>query len=197
MRNSTQEKVARFIDTYKNSYSFKYRDFENHKISSVFFYVMRRMGIIQPLRKNNFRIDNAKFESLGYNAVFKAYENYMNGHRDSDNEKKDEKELMINVFEQMPVVFSSFDFCKALVKKGYSRAKIKKGEARQFLKTVANQNGPRSMQWAKKISHEAPMKFSQLLVTSTSTEQYTQECIAHLKSIGYRVMKPINQWEEI
>lgn len=187
-----------FLAAYETK-AFRFKDWENQKSNNIFFHVMRRMGIIKKLYKNYFTIDKEKLNALGHGAIFREYQNYLNAKKQNKVIKtlpaNSETELLNEVFNEMPNEFSSHDFCKVLAGKGFSRAKIKKGAAAEYLKSVSIQNEKWSRTWRKiPVQPQLSIHDINVPVAMSMTEQ---GAIAYLKSLGYKIMKPINQWEEI
>lgn len=196
MKPETKEKVMQFIAAYEGK-AFKNEDWEKQKSSFVFFHVMKKMGIVKPLYNNFFTIDKDKLNSLGYGAIFKAYDDYMktkSQNRAIKKSAKPEIELLSQTLDQMPNGFSSHDFCTVLSAKGFSKAKIRKGAAAEYLRTVAIQTGKGARTWRKKPVQTQLSIHDINVPAATITEQ---GAIEHLKKLGYKIMKPINQWEEI
>jgi hypothetical protein len=93
-------------------------------------------------------------------------------------------DILSKTLSQMPESFSSNEFAIQAKKNGISKRQIANGIIASYLNINATKGNSRRM-WIK---------------TSTSRSTVSPDieyCIARLKELGYKVLKPINQWEEI
>ena len=86
----------------------------------------------------------------------------------------------------MPEIFTSNTFCKQAAKKGVSDRIIQDGYAAKFLKETCIQYETRRT-WKKQVTSD------QLFLPVDKLA----ESINYLKSLGYKVMKPVNTFEEV
>lgn len=100
---------------------------------------------------------------------------------------KTDLELLQVAFAAMPKEFTGNEFSKVCQNVGIKQSKIDAGVATQFLHLNARQTTSRKM-W---IKNSAPKESGDV-----ATDKI-EEAIATLKSAGYKVFKPITQFEEI
>jgi len=122
-------------------------------------------------------------------------------------QKIQESDIMHKTFEEMPNKFTGFLFNKTLIKNGYPSEKIRKGEGNQdFLRPMAENLGYKSKTWIKKpefqkstgmFKDEEPIIISKPIETIKAPEMNEEKAIEFLKSKGYKIMKPVSNWEEI
>jgi hypothetical protein len=101
---------------------------------------------------------------------------------------------------EMPNVFTSQEFNKRAISNGYSERILKKKGLGDFIKQFAK-NEPRGKIWTKiegtlfeKEATDAnirPTVFDQL-----TNDDFVEKMIMVLKSKGYKVMKPVDEWKE-
>jgi hypothetical protein len=99
------------------------------------------------------------------------------------------KSFYDQAFAKMPNVFTSNQFAIA-VRKYFPASLIPKNN-QEYLNTVCDRigNPNKNRLWRKKVvAHTETLPLT--------TEQYTNDCITHLKSLGYKVMKPIVEFTE-
>ena len=106
--------------------------------------------------------------------------------KNEDWEKQKSSFVFFHVMKKIGTVLSA---------KGFSKAKIRKGAAAEYLRTVAIQTGKGARTWRKKTVQTQLSIHDVAVPVVTMTEQ---GCIAYLKSLGcYKIMKLKTQWEEI
>ena len=111
---------------------------------------------------------------------------------------------------EMPKHFTSHKFNRQAIINGYPEARLKNKGLSSFLKKYANNDGLRSKHWTKidfVISVDSQNKNNQVSIYDDG-EDFKREkvlgensitdeqMIQHLKSKGYKIMKPINEWLE-
>ena len=100
-----------------------------------------------------------------------------------NNVEIDKRALFFKALKNMNKNFSSDEFLKEAQRIGFKIINHKEiAEARNFLNSEAVLNGRRS--WVK-------------LPEMKTEEIRTSECIEYLKSLGYKIMKPISDYVEI
>lgn len=96
---------------------------------------------------------------------------------------KPEKLTALNqVFEKMPNQFTSYEFVKRAKKMGF-RVSSPSG----FLHSVALNGGSMGKLWTKKP----------VLGPAAGPGLTVEVCIAFLKERGYKIMKPVSEWQEV
>jgi hypothetical protein len=88
-----------------------------------------------------------------------------------------------NVLDKMPVGFSSKYFFRVCRQQGMSNVELDGGRAFSFL--LDNCNRIDRALWRKREIQSA-----QLDLTKQAEEMTVEQMIAHLKSLGYKVLKP-------
>jgi hypothetical protein len=93
-------------------------------------------------------------------------------------------EILSKSLEKMPDFFSSNQFADAAIRQNYPKIAIAKGMLGSFLHKHATQSNTSKRMWHKR---------------GNSHQQFNDidAAIALLKSHGYRVLKPISDWQEI
>lgn len=208
MKIETKQKIAKFITENANK-DFCHEDYRGYKLSYVFFHVMKKAGIIKHSDSYRFIIDIARFNELGYAFIYQAYADYVSekernrkhvSRSSSYARQQETKPIMDAAFKQMKDVFTSYEYCQLLIKNGIDPELVRKGIAANYLKQIATQNGHRSKTWFKKTSQNKPNN-DRVIIQPEPKPLFTfnsnEEIINHVKSLGFRVLKPINQWEEI
>lgn len=95
------------------------------------------------------------------------------------------KEILTKTLNEMSYVFSSNEFSKRAKKNGLLQTLINGGALSSFLHNNAIQDGSRRM-WRKK---------NDLIFEKSKSEQIA-DAIKLLKSEGFKIMKPVNDWIE-
>ena len=102
--------------------------------------------------------------------------------------------ILEKTMEEMPRVFTSREFNKSAIRKGYPEEIIRRNSGlSEFIKLHAYNNGHGGKTWTKKNAEPD-------LLFSNDIEFYKEEIeyfIKALKSKGYKVMKPVNEWVEL
>ena len=114
----------------------------------------------------------------------------------------DEVNIMHKTFDEMPNRFTGFLFNKVLIKNGYSANKARRGtKHRNFLRNMAENLGYKSKTWIKKPEFQKETGIfsdENFKIKPAQPQQLTeQRAIEFLKSKGYKIMKPVSNWEEI
>jgi AAA+ superfamily predicted ATPase len=92
-------------------------------------------------------------------------------------------EILEQTLKKMPLHFSSNYFISCAKKKGLSQIEVNNGIVKNFLIMNAKRGDSKRL-WYKK----AP---------NVDGNDKLTEAIAFIKSKGYRVMKPVNDWIEV
>jgi len=90
--------------------------------------------------------------------------------------------ILEKTISEMPNSFTSNEFNKRARKNGYPAKNLQRKGLASFIKKYANNAYPGSKTWIKKTSSESLIR--------------EEEMIEHLKSKGYKIMKPVNEWVE-
>jgi len=93
-------------------------------------------------------------------------------------------EILSKSLEQMPDFFSSNQFADAAIRQNYPKIAIAKGMLGSYLHKHATQSNTSKRMWHKR---------------GNSHQQFNDidAAIALLKSHGYRILKPVSDWQEI
>lgn len=104
----------------------------------------------------------------------------------------------MRAFEAMPDIFTSRVFNKKALSLGYPKSMLQGNGLAGFLHRYADNQGKFSKVWRKKSVPE-PVKdeFSNAISAPEPVKDEISKAIFLLKSKGYRVLKPINDWEEL
>ncbi len=105
-----------------------------------------------------------------------------------------QSEILEQTMAQMPRVFTSNEFTRLAIKNGYPERRTKNG-VYIFLQRYADNEGFRSKTWTKRETSKEInlLNFSNQDVKVELTED---EMIDRLKEKGYKIMKPIKDWQE-
>lgn len=95
-------------------------------------------------------------------------------------------ENLKQALEKMPYTFTSHMFCRVAANYGLTKRDIDNGVVAYFLKQNCNQLSSKRS-WAKKTAGT-----NTIFQTST-----LEEAIKMVKDAGYKVMKPVNEWQEV
>jgi len=95
-------------------------------------------------------------------------------------------DILQKTLDEMEFSFSSNQFSKKARKNGLSKQEISNGIIAIFLHRNAIQGNTRRM-WRKSNTLDSPKKI----------EDKIAEAIDLLKSSGYKILKPINEWIEL
>jgi len=125
----------------------------------------------------------AKIETTGGKTWIKNSQNI-----NQDFYLKDNKKVLEDVFKAMPDVFTAREFRSQLEARGYNPYRGKKG-FNDFLSKHAKTEYPKSKTWIKKTGTS--------WIEPISEKTDLQKAIELLKNNGFRILKPINQWEEL
>lgn len=91
--------------------------------------------------------------------------------------------ILEKTMKEMPNEFTSNEFNKRAVKNGYPLRSLKKKGLSSFIRKYADNFYAGSKTWVKyRIENNNKMNDEQM--------------IKHLKSKGYKIMKPVNEWVE-
>lgn len=97
--------------------------------------------------------------------------------------------ILEKTMEQMPNSFTSNEFNKKAISNGYPRKSIQRKGLSNFIRKYADNAYRGSKTWIKRSSKE-----------KKEDKQYAfetfDEIIAFLKSKGYKIMRPVNEWVE-
>ena len=106
-------------------------------------------------------------------------------------------EILKKTFDQMGNCFTSQEFAKKAIKNGYSRDLItRNGGLAPFLKMYATNDPKYIKTWIKNtsiIERPKPIELEGIDYCFKSID----DVIRFVKSKGYKVLKPVNNWEEI
>jgi hypothetical protein len=93
-------------------------------------------------------------------------------------------DILSKSLEKMPDFFSSNQFADAAIRQNYPKIAITKGMLGSYLHKHATQSNTSKRMWHKR---------------GNSHQQFNDidAAIALLKSHGYRVLKPVSDWQEI
>ena len=94
--------------------------------------------------------------------------------------------ILFKTLNEMTFIFSSNSFSNRARRNGLTRQQINNGAISHFLRLNAIQDGSRRM-WRKKNDS----------IQENDLFQKIEDAIKLLKTHGYKVMKPINDWIEI
>jgi hypothetical protein len=94
--------------------------------------------------------------------------------------------ILFKTLNEMTFIFSSNSFSNRAKKNGLTKQQINNGAISHFLHLNAIRDGSRRM-WKKK----------NYLTDQQPISEKIKEAIELLKSHGYKIMKPINDWIEI
>jgi uncharacterized protein YnzC (UPF0291/DUF896 family) len=91
--------------------------------------------------------------------------------------------ILEQTLRQMPSRFSSNEFAKRAKRNGLTTREIQNGLVSHYLRNETIRDGSKRM-WKKK---------------DVVSQEYnkTEECIKHLKNLGYKILKPVNEWVEL
>ena len=110
--------------------------------------------------------------------------------------------IVMDTFNEMPDIFTSFEFNRAALENGYPERLLRGRGLANYLRRFADNDFYRSKQWTKKGATPAVV---QTKIAEETTEPKSsniegvsiEECIQILKNAGYKVMKPVSEWEEL
>lgn len=97
---------------------------------------------------------------------------------------KTNTEILEEAFELMPNEFTSRQFSKAATRRGLNKKLTRSGILAVFLHEVALQTYS-NKQWIKKLKNQV------------NENNKITDAIALLKSNGYKIMKPVTNFEEV
>lgn len=92
--------------------------------------------------------------------------------------------ILKQTLDNMTDIFSSNEFVKEAARLGFKQRDIDLGKCRNFLIENAEQHGSRRT-WRKKNTE------------LFDVENQIQKAIDLLKKHGYKIMKPVNEWQEV
>jgi hypothetical protein len=93
-------------------------------------------------------------------------------------------DILSKSLEKMPDFFSSNQFADAAIRQNYPKIAITKGMLGSFLHKHATQSNTSKRMWHKRVNY--PHQFNDI-----------DAAISLLKSQGYKIMKPVSDWQEI
>jgi len=105
-------------------------------------------------------------------------------------QKTTKMDILQKTMGEMPNVFTSQEFNKRAIINGYSERILRKKGLGGFIKQFAK-NEPRGKLWTK-----IEPTFFEVEAPKKKDEDYIEKMISILKSKGYKVMKPVDKWEE-
>src|SRR5574344_815075 len=95
--------------------------------------------------------------------------------------------ILEKTMEQMPNSFTSQEFNKMAIKNGYPAKNLKSKGLANFIRKYADNDYRGSKTWVKRSAKE-----------KKEDRQYSyetfDEIISFLKSKGYKIMRPVNEW---
>ena len=116
-------------------------------------------------------------------------------------------EIFELVYAEMPSSFTSYDFSALSRQLNVDEYYLHSGAIAEFLHKVALLNEKRGKVWSKKyegVKNRRAVKMAPVIIPPVQKVEPKQsvitsidEAINILKSAGYRIMKPVSQWEEI
>jgi hypothetical protein len=95
--------------------------------------------------------------------------------------------ILEKTINEMPNSFTSNEFNKRAIKNGYPAKSLKRKGLANFIRKYADNAYEGSKTWMKKTIQDS--KPAVAIMTD-------EEMIKHLKSKGYKIMRPINDWIE-
>jgi hypothetical protein len=101
--------------------------------------------------------------------------------------------LLHKTLSEMPNVFTSNEFNKKAVTNGYSKTQLQKKGLGTWLKKYCDNMYGGSKTWVKKEFKDKKHKPD---LYSSDNKISEEQLINYLKSKGYKVMKPVNEWVE-
>lgn len=97
--------------------------------------------------------------------------------------------ILEKTMEQMPNSFTSNEFNKKAISNGYSKTLLQRKGLSTFIRKYADNAYEGSKTWVKRSAKE-----------KKEDRQYSfatfDEIISFLKSKGYKIMRPVNEWVE-
>ena len=103
-------------------------------------------------------------------------------------------DILKKTLEEMNDIFTSFIFGEAAIKNGYPKELLRNGGNYRFLMKHCTNAGYRSKTWHKNSSKKDNIS-SQTVTENNSND--IKNAINILKNAGYKIMKPVDNWEEI
>ena len=91
-------------------------------------------------------------------------------------------EILEKTMNEMPNSFTSNEFNKMAVKNGYPAKNLKRKGLANFIRKYADNAYDGSKTWVKRVKNNGVIS--------------EEKMIEYLKSKGYKVMKPVNEWVE-
>ena len=92
--------------------------------------------------------------------------------------------ILERTIAEMPDSFTSYEFNKMAIKNGYPSGNLKRKGLASFIRKYADNAYEGSKTWIKRDK------------TNNIKQMSEDEMIKHLKSKGYKIMKPVNEWVE-
>ncbi len=92
--------------------------------------------------------------------------------------------ILEKTMNEMPKSFTSHEFNKRAIKNGYPAKSLKGKGLASFIRRYADNAYEGSKTWIKRDETKTTDTISEL------------EMIEYLKSKGYKIMKPVNEWVE-
>jgi hypothetical protein len=107
------------------------------------------------------------------------------------------RQILEKTITEMPNTFTSNEFGKQATLNGYPNKRSQNKHFSKFLIKYAENEGFRSKTWHKKVRKKYFDDKPIIREKIVSTFDNVEEAIKLLKSKGYKIMKPINEWVEI
>jgi len=105
-------------------------------------------------------------------------------------------QIIEKTINQMPKIFNSSEFNKAAIKNGYPKKLIVHNGLYKFIRMYAFNETPYSKTWTKKSKNEVAETVQEVKADPTFILN-EKDCIDFLKSKGYKIMKPIQEYIEL
>ena len=109
---------------------------------------------------------------------------------------ENKENILEKTLREMPNAFTSNAFNKAAVKNGIPKSLIENTGLYFFLKTHATNACRGSKTWMKNIKTKGDLNENQNLSQIKVERIDVDVAIRLLKSLGYKVLKPVNEWKE-
>jgi len=111
-------------------------------------------------------------------------------------------EILKKTLSEMPLIFTSQQFNKKALENGYPTKIFNETGTGFFLRIWAKNDKIKTKTWVKISENERKKRLSKSLIDdlvdeNPNSQSQIKEAIDLLKREGYKIMKPVNQWEEI
>lgn len=97
--------------------------------------------------------------------------------------------ILEKTMNEMPNSFTSHEFNKRAIKNGYPAKNLKRKGLANFIRKYADNAYEGSKTWVQRSAKEKKEDRQYTFVTF-------DEIISFLKSKGYKIMRPVNEWVE-